>query len=121
MTDLAAIGLDGLHLRLAHVITEFDRRQATRRGYNPNALGIMLGALDETFEDVASGKRGSISDHLRNHFNDQILDNLLASVHEYRSCPDCKCLKKAHHGPKIGCEGLGGNCPCERVFSMREF
>lgn len=85
MTNLAAIGLDGLHLRLAHVITEFDRRQANRRGYNPNALGIMLGALDEAFEDVASGKQGSICDHLRNHFNDRILDKLLASVQEWKS------------------------------------
>lgn len=83
--DLAAIGLDGLHLRLAHVITEFDRRQATRREYNPNALGIMLGALDEAFEDVANGKQGSISDHLRKHFNDRILDKLLVSVQEWKS------------------------------------
>jgi hypothetical protein len=27
-------------------------------------------------------------------------------------CPACTCLVKAHHGPKIGCEGAGGNCFC---------
>jgi hypothetical protein len=25
-------------------------------------------------------------------------------------CPECHCLKSAHHGPLIGCEGSGGNC-----------
>lgn len=28
------------------------------------------------------------------------------------SCPKCGCLTYAHHGPKIGCEGAGGNCGC---------
>jgi hypothetical protein len=32
-------------------------------------------------------------------------------------CPDCKCLKTAHHGPTIGCEGAGGSCGCERTFA----
>jgi hypothetical protein len=28
------------------------------------------------------------------------------------SCPACRCLKSAHHGPRVGCEGAGGNCGC---------
>lgn len=28
------------------------------------------------------------------------------------SCPRCHCLALGHHGPKVGCEGAGGNCGC---------
>ena len=28
------------------------------------------------------------------------------------TCPECRCLIIAHHGD-LGCEGLGGNCPCQ--------
>jgi hypothetical protein len=31
-------------------------------------------------------------------------------------CPECHCLKSAHHGPRIGCEGSGGNCGCPDTF-----
>ena len=82
--DLAAYGLEGLHLQLAHVITEYDRKQSKRKGYNPNALGIMLCALDDVFEDVVSGKRGSIAGHICNYFNDRVRGLLLEAVHEWK-------------------------------------
>ena len=32
------------------------------------------------------------------------------------SCPACHCLKSAHHGPHVGCEGAGGNCGCMLAY-----
>ncbi len=34
------------HTRLIHELTDLDRRNSTKRGYNPNALGIMFGAAE---------------------------------------------------------------------------
>ncbi len=40
---------------LAHELTTQDRRESTTRGYNPHALGIVLGAAQDVVDAVAKG------------------------------------------------------------------
>lgn len=44
-----------LHEKLIHAATVYDRKQATRRGYNPYALGQYFMRIDEVCRDVAAG------------------------------------------------------------------
>jgi hypothetical protein len=41
--------------RLAHAVTAYDRRQATRAHYNVNALGIYLGRAEEVAAAIDAG------------------------------------------------------------------
>lgn len=51
--------------QLSHAVTEYDRRQSTRKGYNPYALSLYLGAVQEIEADVDAGTdlRASIVAH----------------------------------------------------------
>lgn len=40
---------------LIHAVTEYDRRESTKRGYNHNALGIYFIRVDEICADIAAG------------------------------------------------------------------
>ena len=40
-----------LHFKLVHAVTEYDRKQSTKRGYNPYALGQYLQRIQE-FDEV---------------------------------------------------------------------
>lgn len=64
-----------LHDKLIHAITEYDRQESTKRGYNPNALGIMLGALHSADEYIAQGK--DVRAVLCGHFTGRLLSRLL--------------------------------------------
>jgi hypothetical protein len=69
---------------LSHAVTRWDRLQAAKASrtprayYNPNALGIYLGRVEET---IALVQRGTgIEEALRSGFNDRLLDFLLRAV-----------------------------------------
>lgn len=47
--------------KLAHLVTEQDRAASKRRGYNPYALGIMLGAAHECEAAVTAGERPEVA------------------------------------------------------------
>ncbi len=51
--------------RLLHVLTEYDRKQSTRRGYNIYALAHYMAALARIREDLAGGieTRRAITSH----------------------------------------------------------
>lgn len=51
---------------LAHAVTDYDRRQQTRRGYNPYAIGHYLGAVQAIEADITQGAdvRAAVLDHL---------------------------------------------------------
>lgn len=40
---------------LIHAVTEYDRKQSTRRGYNPHALGQYFQRIDLICADIGSG------------------------------------------------------------------
>jgi len=59
-----------LHAQLDHHLTQWDIKQSTRRGYNPNALFIYLRQAERIAEAVAQGI--TISDAIDKHFNDRL-------------------------------------------------
>ena len=44
------------HTKLVMEITTQDRKDSTRKGHNPYALGIMLGAAQECTDAIAAGQ-----------------------------------------------------------------
>jgi hypothetical protein len=42
--------------RIVAALTEYDRKQSTRRGYNPHALALYLEALDSAETEVQRGR-----------------------------------------------------------------
>jgi len=65
-----------LHSQLDHILTQWDIKQSTKRGYNPFALGIYLERAERLAKDVAQG--ATISDAIDEHF----CDRLAAMLHK---------------------------------------
>jgi hypothetical protein len=65
-----------LHSQLDHILTQWDIKQSTKRGYNPFALGIYLERAEDLAKDVAQG--ATISDAIDKHF----CDRLAAMLHK---------------------------------------
>jgi hypothetical protein len=55
-TELTRRLIPETRLRLSHVLTTYDRKQSTKRGFNPYALAQYFMALDTCAEMVAEGK-----------------------------------------------------------------
>lgn len=72
-----------LHFKLVHAVTEYDRRQSTRRGYNRWALPQYLGACTSAEEDIAAGK--PVRAALVSNFCGRLLDVVLKAVGEPKS------------------------------------
>ena len=69
-----------LHSALVHAVTEYDRRESTKRGYNYYALGQYLIRLEEIEADIADGMPTRTA--LLRAFNGRLLDHLLKAVGE---------------------------------------
>lgn len=70
--------------KLIHAATEYDRKQSTRRGYNPYALSQYFAAIDETMAQVDKGV--SIKTALAENFNDRLLTVLVKAVAHTDQC-----------------------------------
>jgi hypothetical protein len=69
------------HDKLLHAVTEYDRRQSTRKGYNRWALPQYLGAINESImPDIENG--ASLRQALVSHLNGRLLDVCLKAVGE---------------------------------------
>ena len=64
--------------KLINALTDYDRKQSTRRGYNHHALALYFEALDEAMIEVDRGQ--SVEVALRNYFNDRVLEVCLKAV-----------------------------------------
>lgn len=73
----------GWEFELLHTLTDYDRKQSTKRGYNHYALAIYMGALERVKEDVRSGR--SLRQAIVDNFNDRLRDVLLRAVGEERT------------------------------------
>lgn len=60
---------------LIHAATEYDRKQVNKPLYNHYALALVMGRIQDMFEenDVT---RDNVIGHLENNFNDRVLNNL---------------------------------------------
>lgn len=66
--------------KLIHAATEYDRKQSTKRHYNPYALGAYFERIDEVCADIKSGK--PMREALLDGFNDRLLTIMLKAVGE---------------------------------------
>ena len=64
--------------KLVNALTEYDRRQSARRGYNHHALALYLAALDEAEDRVNRGQSWWLA--LSESFNDRLLDVCLRAI-----------------------------------------
>lgn len=64
--------------KLVSAVTAWDRKQSTKRFYNPHGLGIMLTVVELVADDIDAGadpRRAIMAG-----FNDRLLDHVLRSV-----------------------------------------
>ena len=64
--------------KLISAATEYDRKQSTKRSYNPYALSQYFAAIDEVILEVDRGV--SVETALAHHFNDRLLATLQRAV-----------------------------------------
>ena len=69
-----------LHDTLIHAVTEYDRRQSTRKGYNRCALGQYFLRIDEVEADIAAGSTPRQA--IIAGFLGQLADKLLKAIGE---------------------------------------
>ena len=67
-----------LHDRLIHAVTEYDRKQSTKRGYNIYALGQCVGRVQEVTADIQAG--ADIRNAITAAFTGRLLDVCLKAA-----------------------------------------
>lgn len=67
-----------LHDKLLHELTEYDRKESTKRGYNRNALGIYMETLQSAMGYIDAGK--DVRKVLVGHFCGRLLTKLLKTA-----------------------------------------
>jgi hypothetical protein len=72
-----------MHYELAHAVTQYDRKQYTRRGYNMYALAQYLEAVDRVYNAVNCGT--TRRDALVDNFNGRLLDVCLKALNMDKS------------------------------------
>ena len=66
--------------RLVGALTEYDRKQSTKRFYNPHALGIYLERCEQVIADIERG--ASVRDAVMAGFSDRLRDHILRALGE---------------------------------------
>jgi hypothetical protein len=74
---------------LSHAVTEYDRKQSTKRGYNPYALGIYFERVEEVLKDIAAG--ASPREAVIAGFNDRLRDHILRAMCQPNAPKDVPC------------------------------
>jgi hypothetical protein len=66
-----------IHFKLVHAVTEYDRKQSTRKHYNIYALAQYLQAIERVDSEIpAKGLRAALT----GNFNGRLLDVCLKAV-----------------------------------------
>lgn len=63
---------------LVHALTEYDRKQSRKRGYNPHALGIYFQRLDDICADIDAG--ADVRAAIVAGFSDRLVDSCLRAL-----------------------------------------
>ena len=69
-----------VHRKLVMALTEYDRKQAGKRGYNPYALGQYIARLHDIDADIENG--APVRDAIVAAFSGRLLDVCLRAVGE---------------------------------------
>jgi hypothetical protein len=80
------ITMFNIHHALVHAVTEYDRKESTKRGYNMYALAMYIGRVNDVEEDVNSGV--PLRQALLRGFNGRVLDVCLKAVGEPKFTKD---------------------------------
>lgn len=75
-----------IHHTLVHAVTEYDRKESTKRYYNIHALAIYIGRVNDVEADIESGV--PLRAALLRGFNGRLLDAVLKAVGEPRFTKD---------------------------------
>lgn len=75
-----------MRFTLSHAVTQYDRKQSTRKGYNPYALPQYLMAVDRVHNAVNCGS--TRRDALVENFNGRLLDVCLKALNMEPSTRD---------------------------------
>ena len=74
---------EAIGLKLVHAVTEYDRKQESKRGYNPHALPIYLSAVQSVIDAMDAGK--TVRQAILANFSDRLLDACLKAVGEAKA------------------------------------
>jgi hypothetical protein len=77
MTNTETMDMDTKQ-RIVAALTEYDRKQSTRRSYNHHALALYFEALDEAETAVNRGQTWEAA--LKLSFNDRVLEVCLRAI-----------------------------------------
>lgn len=69
-----------IHSQLSHAVTEYDRKESTKKYYNHYALALYLKAVQDTMAEVNSGT--PVRKALTHNFNGRLLNVVLKAVGE---------------------------------------
>ena len=69
---------ESLEIALQHAVTEYDRKQAGKRCWNPHALPLYLEAVERAVALVRAGK--DVRSAIVANFNDRLLDRCLKAA-----------------------------------------
>jgi hypothetical protein len=66
------------HDKLIHAVTQYDRKQSKKAGYNRNALGIYFARVDDICADIGAG--ASVADAIAAGFDGRLAAHCLRSL-----------------------------------------
>lgn len=72
--------LNQLRNSLAHIVTEYDRKEAAKRFYNPYALAQYLGAIQEVCDELAGKPEMLTRQAIVNHFDGRLCEVILKAL-----------------------------------------
>jgi len=68
--------------KLVHAVTEYDRSQSTRKGYNRYALGMYLQAVQSVMDWVEESPQHTLRQGIVRYFSGRLIDVCLRAVGE---------------------------------------
>jgi hypothetical protein len=69
-----------IHDKMIHAVTDYDRKESTKRGYNIYALAMYIGRVHDVEADMEKGLPIRVA--LLRAFNGRLLDAVLKAVGE---------------------------------------
>ncbi len=71
---------DALHSRMAHIVTTYDIKESTKRGYNRYAIAMYLGAVQEVCAELEANPNLETRKVIISHFNGRLCDAILRGL-----------------------------------------
>ncbi len=76
----SAAVIEQLHSRMAHIVTAYDIKESTKRGYNRYAIGMYLGAVQAVCLELKENPELETRKVIIAHFNGRLCDTILSGL-----------------------------------------